>query len=188
MEKNSLLNKINLFLMRLSSREQWALGGGSVVILLLIGYFMIIDPITERMEQLDDLIPRKEKSLRELLRLKDDYLSFSKEIKVVEGRLPASGVFSPLSFLEEKAAKNQIRKQIAFIRPLTPKNHLAYREIPVEVKVENVTLRQIIPFLTAVEKTPHWLRIKRLSIKTRFSNPDIMDVTFLVLSYEKASS
>jgi hypothetical protein len=113
----------------------------------------------------------------------------SKEIDAIERRLPKESSFSPLSFLEENAAKNRIKGNIAFIRPLASQEHKSqYREVPVEVKVEKVTLAQIIPFLAALEKSNHRLRIKRLSMKTRFSNPDLMDVTFLVLSYEKVAS
>ena len=174
--------------MRLSNRERWMLGGGTAIAFFLIVFFTLIDPTLERMTQLDELIPRKEKSLRELMQLKEEYLAASQEIHSLEKRLPAGGVFSPLSFIEEHAAKNRIRNNIAFIRPLTPAVNKSYKELPVEVKVENVTLSQIIPFLTAIENAPHHLRIKRLAIKTRFSNQDIMDVTFLVLSYEKTPS
>ncbi len=187
MEKTGLFRQIDQFLMRTSAREKWMLGGGSIVALLLIAYFSLLDPTLQRMTQLEGLIPRKERAMHDLLQLKDLYQTASNDIKILEKRLPKEGTFSPLSFLEENAAKNKIRNNIAFIRPLTPQTHKSYREVPVEVKVENVTLSQIIPFLTALENGPHRLRIKRLSMKTRFSNPDLMDVTFLALSYEKGT-
>ncbi len=165
------------------------LGGGGLIALSLIVYFMLVDPAIHRMSQLDRLIPRKERELSELLKLTQEYHLISGTIDSLEKSLPVEGNFSPLSFLEENAAKNQIKKNIAFIRPLTPQSHQSrYREVPVEVKVEKVTLAQIIPFLAALENGPHPLRIKRLSMKTQFSNPDLLDVTFLVLSYEKAAS
>ncbi len=188
MEKSGLLSRIDQFLIRLSTREKWMLGGGGLVALFLILYFMMVDPTLERMAQLDRLIPRKEQDLSELLKLKQEYQSISDEIEAIEKRLPAEGIFSPLSFLEENAAKNRIKNNIAFIRPLTSQAHKSrYREMPVEVKFEKVTLSQIIPFLSALENGPHPLRIKRISMKTQFSNADLLDVTFLVLSYEKVS-
>lgn len=188
MEKSGFLRRIDQFLIRLSTREKWMLGGGAVIAASLILYFALVDPTLQRMAQLDSLIPRKERDLRDLLLLKQEFQGVSKEIVDIERRLPAQSSFSPLSFLEENAAKNRIKGNIAFIRPLAAQEHQSqYREVPVEVKVEKVTLSQIIPYLTALENSPHRLRIKRLSIKTRFSNPDLMDVTFMVLSYEKVS-
>lgn len=189
MEKNSFFRHIDPFLMRLSAREKWMLGGGTVAALSLIVYFVLVDPAVERMRQLNELIPRKERALMELLELKKEFQGVSEGIASIEQRLPLEGSFSPLSFLEEKAAKNLIKENIAFIRPLAPQIHqLLYREVPIEVKVEKVALPQIIPFLTALENSPYHLRIKRLSMQTQFSNPDLMDVTFLVLSYEKVAS
>jgi len=187
-EKTRLLKGIDQVLLRLSLREKWMLGGGGLVVLLLIVYFTQIDPTLARMEQLESLIDRKEVALQDMDSLKRDYLSLSKKIRAFEARLPAETTFSALSFLEENAAKNGVRGHIAFIRPLTPQVQKPYREIPVEVKLENVSLAQIIPFLSAIEEAPQGLRIKRLSMKTRFSDPDKMDITFLVLSYEKTAS
>lgn len=164
------------------------LGGGGLIALSLILYFMLADPALQRMTQLERLIPRKEGDLKTLVKLQQEYGEISSEIDAIEKRLPKESGFSPLSFLEENAAKNRIKNKIAFIRPLTPQEHQSrFREVPVEVKVEKVTLAQITPFLSALENGPHPLRIKRLSMKTRFSNPDLLDVTFLVLSYEKVA-
>lgn len=164
------------------------LGGGGIAALSLIVYFMLADPALQRMTQLERLIPRKERDFSELVNLRQEYHAISDEIDALEKRLPLEGGFSPLSFLEENAAKNRIKNNIAFIRPLTPQEHQSrFREVPVEVKIEKVTLPQIIPFLNALENSPHPLRIKRLSMKTQFSDPDLLDVTFLVLSYEKVT-
>lgn len=156
--------------------------------LLLIGYANFFAPAWERMTLLERLIPRKENEVREIAALKDEYFRISEEIRKVEEHLPSENEFSPLSFLEEKAARNQIRGNIAYIRPLAPQIHASYREILVEVKVQNVTLARVIPFLNAIEAAPYALRIKRLSLKTRFSDPTLMDITFLVSSYEKGVS
>lgn len=174
--------------MRLSPRERWILGGGIGIGLVLIVYFVLVGPAWDRMVTLDRLIPQKEKEAREFDNLKGEYLGVAQAIQEIERRLPNSNQFSPLSFLEETATKNQIRANIAYIRPLAPQLRDPYREIPVEVKVENVTLARIVPFLSAVENAPYPVRIKRLALKTRFSDPSLMDITFLVSSYERIAS
>lgn len=183
-----VLKSWDRFLMRLSSRERWVLGGGAILGFLLVVYFSLLGPTLERMALLDRLIPQKEKELQDFARLQEEYRTISQGIQEVQRRIPAANQFSPLSFLEETAARNQIRSNIAYIRPMVPQLQEPYREIPVEVKVENVTLARIVPFLTSIENAPFVLRIKRLSMKTRFSDPTFMDITFVVSSYEKMAS
>lgn len=188
MSGRDLLKRYGSFFQRLSAREQWILGGGSGIALLLIGYFIFLGPALERLASLDRLIPQKEKEVKEFSRLRDDYQQISQAIQEINTRLPKQNQFSPLSFLEENAGKNQIRANIAYIRPMPPQLHEPYREIPVEVKVENVTLARIVPFLSSIQAAPYYLRIKRLSMKTRFTDPTFLDVTFVVSSYEKIAS
>ena len=45
----------------------------------------------------------------------------------------------------------------------------------------------VLPFLTAIESAPYYLRVKRLAMKSRFSDSTYLDVTFVVSSYEKIS-
>jgi len=138
--RSNLLSGVDRFISRLSRRERWILGGGGLAALLLVAYVVLLGPAWERMTQLDRLIPQKEKEIGEFANLRENYLAVSNGIRGVERRLPLQNQFSPLSFLEENATKNQIRTNIAYIRPLAPQVHEPYREIPVEVKVENVSL------------------------------------------------
>ncbi|HEY5599256.1 MAG TPA: type II secretion system protein GspM [Candidatus Manganitrophaceae bacterium] len=188
MRRKEVLKIVHSFFARLSPRERFILGGGAAAVFLLVGYFVFAAPLLDRMEALDRLIPQKEKEVREFIRLKEEYQGLSKIVEKIEGRLPSRNQFSPLSFLEERAAKNQIRGNIAYIRPLAPQVREPYHEIPVEVRMENVTLAQMVPFLASVEAAPYYLRIKRLSMKTRFSDPSYLDATFVVSSYEKGAS
>lgn len=180
-----LLRKIDQFLMGRTLREKGILGGGIFIAFFLVGYVAWFSPAVERMVLLNRLIPQKEKEIGAFEHLLDEYRAVLDGIQNIERRLPTEGRFSTLSFLEEIATQNKIRKNIATIRPLSPRLHESYREIPVEVKVENVTLVQIIPFLDAIEGGS--LHIKRLAMKTRFSDPAFLDVTFVVSSYEKIS-
>ena len=54
-----------------------------------------------------------------------------------------------------------------------------------EVKMEDIPLSGIVPYLAALENAPYYIRIKRLNVKTRYADPEKLDVTFVVSSYEK---
>ena len=169
------------FLSGLSTRERWVLGGGVVIAVALLAYMFWISPTWERMTTLERLIPRKTEEIVAFEKEQAQYATLAARIESLEGRIKEGG--APFSFLEAHAAKNRLRRQIAFIRPLAPEERPPYREVAAEVRMEGVRLGQIVPFLGAVERFPY--RIKRLSIKTRFADPSLLDVQFVVSSYEK---
>ncbi len=169
------------FLSGLSTRERVALGGGVVIAATLLVYMFWLEPAWERMATLTRLIPRKAEEIAAFEKEQAQYATLAVRIASLEGRIKGGG--APFSFLEGHAEKNQLRRHIVFIRPLAPAEHPPYREVAAEVKMDGVRLGQIVPFLGAVERFPY--RIKRLSMKTRFADPSLLDVQFVVSSYEK---
>jgi type II secretory pathway component PulM len=176
---------MNLFLSKLSPREKLFLLVGGVSVLVVLIFVFLISPITERTILLSQIIPKKEKELKQFKRLEAEYLFLSRQIKVVETNLPQKNQFSPLSYLEEIAKKNDVRQNIAHIRSVPAIPQKPYEEIPVEVKLENVSLDRIVSFIDAIETSPYFLRVKRLNLRTRSSDPKKLDITFVVSSYEK---
>ena len=178
-------NEIRQIMAGRTPRERVFLIGGIATATLLVVYFSWVSPTWERMALLDRLIPQKEREVMEFSRLRQRYVRLSQQIKNMEGSLAMPQRASSLSFLEEMATQHQVRKNITTLRPLPPRIDLPYREVPVEVKLENVTLSQVIPFLAAIERSPSLSRIKQLVIKTRFSDATFLDMVFVVSSYEK---
>lgn len=181
-----LPNPLYLFY-RFSRRERWMVGGGSFVLAIVLGYFFILSPLLDQIRRFDRLIPRKEGELRELSELSAQYAALSSRVSKMESKIRPAEEFSIFSFVEDTAGKSQVRENIAYIRPLTPKSHGGLREVPVEVKVQNVSLSSLVGFVSSVEKAPALLRIRRLTVKSRFADPQYLDATFVVSSYKKGA-
>ncbi len=174
---------------RLTRRERRVLIVGSLVGIgmLIYGLFSSTVFYLDRMKGLDRLIRQKEQTLVELARIRTEYALLSRQMSTVDDRIQKDqGRFSLLSYLESLSNTTQIRTRIAYMRPQPGMATDQYRETSVEMKVENVTLDQAVRFLSSIEQAPHVLKIKNLHFKTRFANPQFLDVTFLVSTYEKA--
>jgi general secretion pathway protein M len=172
-----------------SQREKVVLLAGGVIVAGLLLYSLIQLPFSymERMETLDRLILQKEDDLKQLTALKTQYQKLHERIGRIETRIAQDRQgFSLLSYLEEVATASKIRSNIAYMRPQTMPQSGGYREMAVEVKVENAPLGQIVRLLTALEQSPHVLKVRRLHLKTRFADPNYLDAVFLLSTYEKA--
>jgi general secretion pathway protein M len=176
---------MNLFLAKLAPREKIFLFVGGVSALFIFLFVFLISPITERKAYLSQMIPKKGQDLKQFKRLEEEYHFLSSQIKLVEARLPQRNQFSPLSYLEEIAKKTDVRQNIAYIRSVPAIAQKSYQEIPVEVKLEGISLDRIVPLIDAIEHSPYFLRVKRLDLRTRSSGPKTLDITFVVSSYEK---
>jgi hypothetical protein len=180
-----LLRSLSRIFYRLSRRERWIVGGGALLLAVLLGYVFVFSPMLSQARLYDRLIPRKEKEIADLSALIDQYKSLSAQLSEVEARIRPPGDFSILSYVEETAVRGQIRGNIAYIRPLAVQTREGLREVPVEVKVENVTLPSLVGFISSFDQAPALLKVRRISLRTRFADPQFMDATFVVSSFEK---
>jgi len=170
---------------RFSSRERVFVSAGVVLTAALLGYHFLVSPLIDRLEVLDRLILQKEKEIADMNQLRQRYLASQQKISAVEGRIIQDKGFSLLSFVEGIAVKNQVKDRIVFIRPQPFQVLGEYREVAVEIKLENVTLAQVVKFFETLQNSPQFLRVKRAQLKTRYNDPKLLDGTFVVASYEK---
>jgi len=173
----------------ITSRERLYLiiGGITLIGLLLYGVYSAAALYLDRMKGLERLTRQKEEALTTLDQIRRDYVRIKSQTESLDQRIQNDqGKFSLLSFLESLAGTADVRSRIAYMRPQTAAMVDQYRETSVEMKIENVTLDQAVRFLSSIEQAPHVLKIKNLHFRTRYANPQFLDVTFLVSTYEKA--
>lgn len=172
---------------RFSRRERLFLIAGIIFMvgLLLYGIGEFFFYLTERVEIKERLIQQKEKDLREIVAIKDEYIRIRDRIGEIDARIIGRKDFSLLSFLEVLANSKDIRKNIAYMKPQTLPLSDEYRESIVEIKIDNLRLNQIIEVISAIENSPNLIKVKRLHMKTRFADPGYMDVILLITTFEK---
>ena len=174
------------FLNRLSRRERQMLVVGGITVLAfgLWGLVGVFQWYQDRMTTLDRLVREKTEARATLVQLRQEYMGLKGEIAKLEKQISRQGSFSLLSVLESMAGKLGMRSNIAHMRPQPDTEIKGYREVGVEVKLQNVTLEQAVRMLCSIENAPHLVRVKRLRMKTRFADPQFLDTTFLAITYE----
>ena len=61
----------------------------------------------------------------------------------------------------------------------------SYDENLVEVQMENISLTELVDFIHKIESSGHLLKVKRLRVKTRYDDRNLLNVTLQVTTYKK---
>ena len=141
----------------------------------------------DQMKTLERLIQQKQQDRVTLSQLRQEYMELKAQVGTLEDRIAEDRGFSLLSYLESLANTLAVRPNIAYMRPQPPTEIDQYREAGVEIKVDNITLEQVVRLLSSLETSPHLIKIKNLRLRTRFADPRFMDVTFLATTYEEVA-
>jgi general secretion pathway protein M len=172
---------------RINPREkQMIIFGGCFVVALLI-YALVVSPYLKAMELMDRRIAGKTEELREVLALQQEYSRLKEKTKFLERMVQSTPGFSLLSFLENLATRNQVKGQIAYMKPVTTPASERYRESSVEMKLENITLKQLVDYLYGIEESKESIRIKRLNVMKN-KETALLDVTLQASTFELLES
>ncbi len=170
-----------------AERERVVLGVGALIVLALGTYALVMEPLMERSARLDRRTAQRQDDLDRVTRLAAEHRSAVDQVAGLDQGVSAPGSFPLLSFLEETASAQQMRNRLASIRPQPVQTLAPYREITAEVKLESITLAQVVAYLDALDRAPQRVRVKLLRLKTRYADPKLLDGSLLVTTYERAS-
>lgn len=171
---------------RLSSRDAYALVLGGVVVLITVVWLGIIDPYQQAMANLQSKVTSRERQLQDVQKLRQDYLDLKQELSEAQGRLSKAENFSLFSFVEAQVARYATKENLVYMRPQPTSTKDGWREDTVEIKLEKITLEQLVRFLYALETSDAVIQTKNLRVKTRFDNRSLLDVVMTVAAYGRA--
>ena len=164
--------------MKLESRDKKVLiiGGAAVAVILL--YVFALSPLMADLSHKRELIPKKARDLAEMRVLKDQYLEMQQRLKQAQAVAVARGPL--LTVIENLTKRANLSSKIVSLKPQAGVQTEAFKESIVEIRLENITLYDIINYVFMLEKEQ--LRIKKLYFKPRFDNPKLLNATILVSS------
>jgi general secretion pathway protein M len=171
-------------MMKLGGREKLVIIVGGVAVALFLFYRFGLSPALERLRMLDRLVTIKERDLHQMKTLRETYLAQRRLMEEVNRSLSQRGQdFAIFSFLEDLANKTGIKNNIIYMKPALTTPGELFRESSVEMRLEGITLQQLTRYLYDIERAPQLLRVRRMQIKPRPANPDLLDVTFQVSTF-----
>jgi general secretion pathway protein M len=175
---NRLLNAFN----GLETRERVLVSAVGLLLGLMLLYWIVISPILSASDRGEERLASADTRLKLMQRLRRDYDDVQGRLADVEQRI-GRGARSELRTTLESLAQ-QASVKVESMEPQASPAHPKYRETKVEVGLKNVTLAQTVHYLHQIDVAPQALSVKSLRIRTRPEQPELLDVTFTVSSFE----
>jgi len=171
--------------MKFAKREKLFVSIAACFIAIFFLFQFLIFPFFEKRERMKRGIEAREKDLKDMALLSAEFKARkndSQEIqKILAGRKKG---FTLFSFLERAAGEAQVKEHIKYMKPSTSKGTGPYKESTVELKLENLTLNQLIGYLYRIEKPKDLIIIKRISIRENKRESGYQDAILQVLTFQ----
>jgi len=170
---------------QLNQRERnFVIVGGSALVLALL-YFAIVAPYHSALTRLDRQVAVRSGQLQEVKALQGRYLEMQQQMAQVTRRLEKRQDFSALTFIENLVEKTAGRENLVSMRPQSPEVRNEFTIDSVEIKLEKLTLKQLLELLLGVEGADTPVQVKSLYLKQRFDERSLLDVTMTVTALRR---
>ena len=160
--------------------------GGLAVVLSLL-YFAIVAPYRSAMSRLDRQIAARSVQLHEVKVLQGRYLQLQSQMNQVTRLLGKRQDFSALTFIEGLVEQTAGRENLLSMRPQSPETRNEFTIDSVEIKLERLTLKQLLELLLGFEGATMPMQVKSLTLKQRFDDRSLLDASMTVKAMRRTT-
>lgn len=170
--------------MQLAQREKYLVTLAVIVIVLGAVIQFVFTPFWAKKELYKNNVTAKQNNLQEMVALREEYLLLEQDSDVLTQRLAQRPKnFTLFSFLEKAAGDAGVKENIKSMKPSASVGKGPFKESLVEMKLERITLGQMVDYLKLIESPEYLVNIKRLSIQSNKKETQFLDVVLQVLTF-----
>lgn len=170
---------------RLEKREKYILLFGVFFVLGFIVLQAMVLPYIDARQTMTRSLSRNERELVDIQLLRQEYLELKSRQGDIEKRLTErTPGFSLFSFLEEQAAATKVKNSVTYMKPSANEIDEGFNESIVEMKMERVTLDQLVAFLEKIESEEKIVSIQRISIQENGQEEGLLDTVLSIKTFE----
>lgn len=170
---------------RLERREKIILLFGAFFVAGFIILQTVITPLVEARKTMTRSLTRNQSELVDIQLLRQEYLELKSRQGDIEKRLAnRTPGFSLFSFLEEQAASTNVKDRVTYMKPSANEIDEGFNESIVEMKIERITLEQLVSFIKKVESEEKIVSIQRISIQENNQEEGLLDSVISIKTFE----
>jgi len=179
---DELLARLRTQLQGLTPRERLLLLGVGLLAGLSLLWFGLVSPVLSARSDAVERARAAEQELETVRRLRAQYAHENVVLADVERRIqqgPSGNLLTALETMAQNAGA-----KVESMEPQAAGQSERYRETKVQLVLKGVTLAQTVNYLQQIESASQPLSIKNLRLRVRTDDPELLDVTFTVSSFE----
>jgi hypothetical protein len=139
-------------------------------------YAIAISPARERIETLSRVISEKQRELQKVRAISEEYAFLNKDLGSLQTQADSDrDNFRLLPFLESLIDECGIDKNVETMKRQVMPINSNYSEIIVEVRLDNLSIGQLVAFLGKIESSQARARAKSLYVKRDMANKNLLD-------------
>ncbi|HZP45550.1 MAG TPA: type II secretion system protein GspM [Candidatus Binataceae bacterium] len=166
-------------------REKLLLNVAGGVLGLLLVYSLIYSPIVNLRDSLADSVATRRQDLVDIRSMMRSYDRVRAELAAAQQRtVPNPKTFSLFSIIEQTLTRSVTRDHIGSISPTDHEVPGGFREYSVDVKLQDITLDQVVDVLYGVQTLPNPVAVSSLQLRShaRDSHSFDADLTCVALA------
>jgi hypothetical protein len=176
-------------MIRLTHREKSLVVAVVALISAWLLFAFAVKPAIERTETLTRVIAEKQDELQKLRARSNEYIFLRDSLSNLHRKVASQEQeFELLPFLESLIRECGLVKKVATMKQQVSQLEPKYYETIVEIRLESLTLRQLVDFFWKVESSEVLARIKSLYIKKNLTNTDLLDSVVEIHNIKPAQS
>ncbi|KPJ99583.1 MAG: hypothetical protein AMJ60_04610 [Desulfobacterales bacterium SG8_35] len=170
--------------MQLAKREKYFITAAVIVIVFALLIQFAIMPFVEKRQRFKNNLTVMQNNLQQMVALRQEYLMLQQESDTLAQRLAGREEnFTLFSFLEKAAGIAGVKDNIKSMKPSASTGKGPFKESLVEMKLERITLGQMVGYLKLIESPEKLVSIKRISIQANKKETQFLDVVLQVLTF-----
>lgn len=167
---------------RLNPRERTVVISGLIILILIFVWFALLQPYFKTMNTLDRKINAHRHGLLKVEKMSGQISQLRRQLADVgtkqQGNRP---LFSQVESLTEQTG---VREQLLSMRPQPATTQGTFRQQLVEIRLDKISLLQLVKLLHAVEYRSGGVQVKSMRVKPRFEDRSLLDVNMVLMSLE----
>ena len=127
---------------------------------------VIVKPVFEKKDELQYKLAVKQNMLSQMRTLHAEYISLKKKAAASQQQFDSRAPgFTLFSFMDSTAGSIGIKQNMTYMKPSSTVDEATHLKISsVELKLQDITLKDLTAYLYQVETSPNMIKVKRLSI------------------------